>query len=235
LRSRSPTEIVIEQKMYDDIWQAITAGRLPPGTKLGQRELATLYDVSQERVRKVLHRLGHEKRLILEPNRGAFVPMLEPGEAAALMEARRVVEAGIVTTLADRADRKYVKRLRAHVKEQRASHHSGDRQRSIRLAGEFHILLAEQLGNQNIVRILRDLIQRTSLIVYLYQPVMLPACEVDEHQALIDALAKGDRVAAVDAAVAHLSAIERRLQVGGVTGNGLDLDRALRPSERAAS
>ena len=62
-----------EASIHRVLSQVLLAGRLAPGTQLVETRLAAVFGVTRERVRKVLHRLGHERLLEIVPNRGCFV------------------------------------------------------------------------------------------------------------------------------------------------------------------
>jgi len=89
-----------EGEIYEAVLAALLDGRLPAGTPLREQHLAAMFGATRGRARKVLMRLGHEGRLELIPNRGAFVPTPSLADARRVFEARRVLEAGIVATLA---------------------------------------------------------------------------------------------------------------------------------------
>jgi len=88
-----------EQAIHATLAQTLLAGRLAPGTQLIETRLAQIFGVSRERVRKVLHRLGHERLLELIPNRGCFVSNPTLAQAREIYEARRIVEGGLVGQL----------------------------------------------------------------------------------------------------------------------------------------
>ena len=62
-----------EEAIHRTLTQTLLAGRLAPGSQLVETRLAAIFDVSRERVRKVLHRLGHERLIEVIPNRDSFV------------------------------------------------------------------------------------------------------------------------------------------------------------------
>ena len=64
----------VNEVIHGAIARAIMQGRLKAGTRLPEHRLAAIFDVSRERIRKVLHRLAAERRLELSLNRGARVP-----------------------------------------------------------------------------------------------------------------------------------------------------------------
>lgn len=201
-----------EELIYRTLAQTLLAGRLSPGSQLIETRLAAIFGVSRERIRKVLHRLGHERLLDLIPNRGSFVsnPTLE--QAREIYEARRIIEGGIVGRLAGRLTETQVRRLRAHGKLEHAALHAGDRSLSIRLSGEFHILLAEQTESAFVVRQLQELVSRTSMLVAFFEPAASSECACEEHEDILQALAQGDAARAVKAMHVHLSLIETRLR-----------------------
>src|SRR2546427_12764417 len=86
----------IDHVVYDGIHRAILEQRLPPGTKLGEESLSSLFDVSRARVRRILLRLAHDKSVGLRPNRAAYVARPSAQAAREVCTARRIVQAHIV-------------------------------------------------------------------------------------------------------------------------------------------
>jgi DNA-binding GntR family transcriptional regulator len=200
-----------EEAVHRTLARTLLAGRLAPGTQLVETRLAAVFDVSRERIRKVLHRLGHEKLLELIPNRGAFVSNPTLAQAREIYEARRIVEGGIAARLAGRLSPAQLSQLEEHDRREHEALHAGDRAASIRLSGEFHLLLAGFTGSPFVERELQELVSRTSMLVAFFEPAASSACGCEEHEEIVDALAKGDASRALRAMHAHLSLIETRL------------------------
>ena len=198
--------------VYATLSQALLTGALPAGTQLIETRVAAIFGVSRERVRKALHQLGHERLLELVPNKGAFVkaPTLE--QARDIYEARRVMEGGIVARLAGRMSMQQLDGLRAHLKDEQAASTKGDRAASIRLSGEFHLLLGEATGSDAVMHDLRELVSRTSMLVALFEESHASHCGCEEHEAILKQLELGDVNGVLNATYAHLSLIETRLQ-----------------------
>lgn len=199
-------------KIYDTLSRVLLTGSLPAGTQLIETRIATVFGVSRERVRKALHRLGHERLLELVPNKGAFVkaPTLE--QARDIYEARRVIEGGIVARLAGRMSPEQLKGLRTHLAAEQTASNKGDRAASIRLSGEFHLLLAQATGSDAVMHDLRELVSRTSMLVALFEESHASHCGCAEHEAILKQLELGDVNGVLNATYAHLSLIETRLQ-----------------------
>jgi DNA-binding GntR family transcriptional regulator len=190
----------------------LLAGKLPGGMKLGEHKLAELFGVSRERIRKVLHRLGHERLLEIVRNRGAFTIEPDLREAHLIYEARRILESGIAAHLADNLTDAQVERLRDHVDREAEALRKGDRATWIRLSAEFHFVLAEMTENPIIQRQAKELVGRTLMLVTFYETSAGSTCGCEEHRAIFRALAGRERGKAVKAMSSHLSLVETRLK-----------------------
>lgn len=191
--------------------RVLLEGRLAPGTQLVETRLAAIFGVSRERIRKLLQRLGHERLLDLIPNRGAFVANPSLAQAREIYEARRIVEGGVVARLAGTLTAPQAAALAEHGRREAAALKAGDRSESIRLSGEYHVLLAECAGSPFVERSMRELVSRTSMLVAMFESPGASSCACEEHEEITVALAEGDPARAVRAMHAHLSLIETRL------------------------
>lgn len=201
-----------EDAIHRTLKQALLAGRLAPGSQLVETRLAKIFGVSRERVRKVLHRLGHERLITVIRNRGCFVSDPTLTEAREIYEARRIVEGGIAARLAGRLSEDQLWALERHGKREHAAMHAGDRAASIRLSGEFHMLLAGFCDSAFIERELQELVSRTSMLVAFFEPAASSECACEEHEDIVQAIRKGDAGRALKAMHTHLSLIETRLK-----------------------
>jgi DNA-binding GntR family transcriptional regulator len=202
-----------DKAIYQAILRAIMEGKLKAGTKLVENPLARIFKVSRERIRKVLHRLGAERRLEMIPNRGARVPRPTLDDVRSVYEAHRVLEAGVLVQLIRVLDDKLLTRLDAHLAEERAAANRADRANSVRLSGAFHLHLVDALGNADLSRFLRDLLSRSSVMVSVYEPATQSICAVDEHGAIVDALRARDVARAIDVSREHFLHVEARLRL----------------------
>jgi DNA-binding GntR family transcriptional regulator len=212
-QARTKADPEADEAVYRALTQAILDGRLPAGCKLAEHRLAEVFAVSRERIRKVLHRLGAERRIEIVPNRGARVPEPSLDEVRSVYEAHRVLEAGVLAQLVTVIDDAILTRLDRHLEEERAAAARGDRAASVRLSGAFHLHLVDALGNAELSRILRDLLSRSSIMVSLYEPASQSVCAADEHAAIVAALRSRDAAAAIDRSRHHFRHVEQRLRI----------------------
>mgnify|MGYP000243158689 CR=1 FL=1 len=206
-----------DDQIYSQMFSALLEQRLTPGTKLSEDVLGEIFGVSRTVVRKVLQRLAHEKVVCILPNRGAFVAEPTPEEARDVLEARRVVEAGIMRNVVKHCSQTDIRRLEAMLKEEEASIEKGEHSTWVSLSGDFHMALAAISGNKSLEDFLRELVSRTSLIHVQYQSKKIGTqnCSCEEHADIIDAIRDADEGRAVSLMLSHLDAIEETLNLDG--------------------
>jgi DNA-binding GntR family transcriptional regulator len=203
------TAVLRSGAVYRALKRAILEQALTPGTKLPEDSIGERLGVSRTLVREALLRLSGEGLVELRPNRGACVahPSLEDGRD--IFAVRGALERLVVQGLAGKLTAEQRRRIEAHVAaEETANGH--DAAASIRLAGEFHTLLADMSGNALLARYVNDVVSRCSLILALYGRRHSAECGASEHRAVLAALVKGDADGAATLMATHLDAITTR-------------------------
>ena len=222
-----PSGVELRSAIYDRILHAVLEHRLPPGTKLVEDRLAELFETSRAQVRDVLARLSDEAVVAIIPNRGAFVASPTPDETREVFEARRLIEPALVRRFIEQRDTQAVERLRALVQEEEKARTLQDRPTMVRLSGEFHIRLAEYAGNRMLARSMRALATLTCLAIFLYDAPHSTACREDEHELLLNAIARRRADRAAELMLEHLNHIEASLDLKAPRDEVVDLATAL--------
>lgn len=201
-------DVAADAAVYDAIRRAMHLGRLAPGTKLREPALARVLEVSRERVRKALHRLVHEGWLTAVPNRGTFVPSLSVEEMREIYDVRSMLEAAIVRRLSAEHSAASAKRLKSHVGQEKAATRRNDRGRLFALSGDFHILLAELCGNQELTKLVRSLLTRSTMHFSLAAPDRFHNCAgPHEHGGIVEAILERRAEKASRLMLAHLDGL----------------------------
>jgi DNA-binding GntR family transcriptional regulator len=197
------------ESVYSGLRRAIIEQALLPGDKLTEDVIGERFGVSRTIVRAALARLNAEGLVDVPPNKGAAVAQPSLSEAHDIFEARMCVERQVLTRLAERVTDEDIRRLEQHLTlETKANGQTGSA--SIRLAGEFHVLLAELSGNSVLTRYVNELASRCSLILALYSRPHSSECSINEHQQIIDALRARDANLAIRTMDHHLQAVTER-------------------------
>jgi DNA-binding GntR family transcriptional regulator len=206
-------EVSSTQHIVQALTKAIVEHRLMPGVKLVEQKLADHFGVSRTLVRQALFQLENQRLIVLEPARGAFVASPSIEEAAQVFEVRRMLEAQMTRHFATQATSAQIQSLREHVAQEKMAVESGDAPGRIELLGDFHVRMAELMGNQVLAELLSDLISRCALITLMYQSTHAAQTSNDEHAGIVQALAQGDADKAVALMDAHLSQVFSNLQL----------------------
>lgn len=219
--SANPTERIVES-----ITTAIVERRLMPGTKLAEQQIADIFKVSRTLVRQALNQLSRDHLVTLEPARGAFVATPSIEEARQVFEVRSLLETALVRQLCAVITDEQVAELRAHLHAEADAVARTDVSGRTRLLADFHVVLAQMLGNRVLADLLADLLSRCSLIALMYQSSHSAEHSAEEHVAIVDALARRDARAAAKLMESHLGNVERNLHLHPRTS---DLSTLLRP------
>ncbi|WP_218059699.1 GntR family transcriptional regulator [Thioclava sp. SK-1] len=191
---------------------AITEGRLTPGSRLSENELAKAFAVSRTKVREALTRLQSRHVVSVQPRRGWFVNIPDAAEAAEVFAARRSVEYGFLATAAPFGSTE-VNALAAHMAEERRAIAQEDRAMLTCLMGDFHVRIVEQSGNRPLIEVMRNLTARTILISLRYQSNRNALASHEDHCAIFDAIAAGDMTTAAALSRDHLDDVESGLRI----------------------
>jgi DNA-binding GntR family transcriptional regulator len=195
--------------VYDSLRQAIIEQALKPGVKLPEDSIGEAFGVSRTIVRNALVRLDAEGLVEIQPNRGASVAEPTIEEAYDIFDMRQCLEREVMQRLCRLDPRPVVKTLKAHLAEESKAL-GNDVARSIRLAGEFHILLAELTGSRVLATYVNEIVSRCSLIMARFAQVHSAECGVQEHAEIIDAISDGDADRAIARMHHHLHGVQDR-------------------------
>ncbi len=199
-------------RIVESLTRAIVEHRLHPGTKLAEQKLADHFGVSRTLVRQALFHMSRNRLIRMEPARGAFVATPSADEARQVFGVRRMLEAEMTRAFARQVTPDQIKSLKAHVAAEKQAVANQDVSGRTELLGDFHVRMAELMGNDVLAELLGELISRCALITLMYQSTSAAEHSSDEHAAIIEALAANNETLAVQLMNEHLQHVEQGLQ-----------------------
>jgi DNA-binding GntR family transcriptional regulator len=201
------------QTIYDELRAEISSGALPAGAPVREVALATRFGVSRTPVREALRRLQHD--LLLEPGaRGLQVRAIDPQEVVQVYDVRTLLEAEAARLAASARGVADLVRLEGLLARDRALLDPDDETR-VATNTEFHEAVWHAAHNP----VLQDLLQRLTVHLVRTPHSTLSVGgrweeALDEHAALVRAIAAGDGERAARVAADHmLTAREIRLSL----------------------
>ena len=84
--------VLVRERAFEHVRDAIISGRLAPGTRLIERELCEAMGISRASIREMIRRLEAERLVDVSPRRGPTVVILTPKAAGEIYEIRAMLE-----------------------------------------------------------------------------------------------------------------------------------------------
>jgi len=197
--------------IVEALTRSIVEHRLQPGEKLVEQKLADQYGVSRTLIRQALFKLSQNRLIRMEPARGAFVSAPSVEEARQVFAVRRILEAGMTRAFMQGATATHIKALKSHIAKETSAIKRGDVTARTTLLGDFHVRMAELMGNDVLAAMLTDLISRCALIALMYQSPTDAEHSHDEHADIVAAIEAGNETLALSLMDTHLSNVEQAL------------------------
>ncbi|MDR3475541.1 MAG: GntR family transcriptional regulator [Devosia sp.] len=197
------------QVVHRALKRAILDHALLPGAKLPEDTIGEPFGVSRTLVREALVRLSEEGLVEMRANRGAIVARPGLEESRGIFATRFALERVVVETMCGHVTPQQEQELSRHIDAEDAARDT-DEATSIRLAGEFHTLLASMTGNAILIRYVNELVARSSLILAQYVRAHSAESAVSEHRAILSSLLEGNREKAIEQMQQHLEGITSR-------------------------
>jgi DNA-binding GntR family transcriptional regulator len=209
--SRESTAAIIARQLRD----AIMNGSLPPGSQLGETELAGQFQVSRGPLREAMQRLVSEGLLRSERHRGLFVIDLEPEDIYDIYSARLAVERAAVLRVLH-GDRGAVAAQLDEAVQEMATAAGGEDPGAVSEADiRFHEVLVAASGSKRLMRMARTLLIETRMCLSALRRTYASDEErVTEHKQITEAIRSGDQETALTLLAAHMEDAVQRLAPG---------------------
>jgi len=187
----------------------IVSLRRKPEDPILEKQIAEAYGISRTPVREAVLRLADEGLIEIFPQSGTFVSRIPLAALPEAIAVRRVLEEAVMRQAAAKATPDQLARLRAEIEKQRETAKAGDQDQFHQCDKAFHALLAEIAGYPGFWAIIMqantqvDRFRRLTLPVVGRMDIVL-----DEHAAMVEAIAGHDPDRAVRALITHLDDME---------------------------
>jgi DNA-binding GntR family transcriptional regulator len=191
------------------IREGIIRGKFGFGEKLSDRALAASLGISRTPVREALASLAREGLVVIRPQSGTFVMVLDEASVRALCEMRTILELGALRLLADRPER-----LAIAVSKQIATGalavEAKDVEQAERMDSEFHQALVHAAENPLLTQTYQAITHKLDAIRHRL-PADLERMRraVEQHRRIVDLTVTGRIDEANAELVAHLKIVQQ--------------------------
>ena len=193
--------------------EAIVRGELVPNQRLVEADMSSAFKMPRAAVRTALLRLEHEGLIEREPHRGARVRLVSEQEAVEILQARAAVEGLAASQAALKITPAGADELRAVLERQHAALDAQDLMGASDVNAQLHAKIVELSGHVTAQRLIRAL--NSQMVRFQFRTILIPgrpSQSLEEHSAIVEAVATGHAEKADRAMHRHLNNVAKALE-----------------------
>ncbi len=193
----------MKQDLVAVLQEEIVLGRLAPGARLVEEELAERFRTKRHVLREAFVELERFGLIERRPNRGASVRSLTIQDVNQIYAVREILERAAAAQMV--FDKKHYRQIEAAQKRHDAAVEAGNAKAVFRANFEFHEALFAACGNPYLAAAIDDFRRKTHVVwsYAIVKPEYFRNAQ-REHRAMLKALREGDRKRLVELFAAHL-------------------------------
>jgi DNA-binding GntR family transcriptional regulator len=181
------------ESAYCQIRELIITLELPPASLIDEEQLVARLGVGHTPIREALRRLAHEGLVVILPRRGTLVADVNMSDLYKVFELRLELEPFAAQLAAQRATPAQLDAMHALFADNAAVLANGSNVELMHLDHEAHRQLAQAAGNEFLETTLERLYTHVLRLWYVSLHTVGGLREaLDEHRAIVAAVAQGD-------------------------------------------
>lgn len=208
----------LREIVYEQLKLQILTGKITPGTRMMEVELAEEMGVSRTPVREAIRKLEKEGMVTIEPRRGAYASDISVKDMVDILEVRQDLEGLAAFLAAGKVSDEEFEELIKITQGYSDAIKNSDTESMIRFDEKFHKHVVACTGNKTLIQ-LSEIVQDLALrFRYLYYDDFsryenMPV----EHMEIIEAIKSGDGASAREIADRHVKQLKEFVVKEGKT------------------
>ena len=196
--------------VFENLREAILEGKLKPGQRLMEVQLAEQLGVSRTPVREAIRKLELEGLVIMLPRKGAYVANMSLKDILDVLEIRASLEGLAASLAAERISPEDIKKLEDIAEEFEKSANTSDVEALLKKDVEFHECIFKATNNKRLHQLINSLWEQ----VYRFRVTYISDYDssvsiINEHKLILEAIKKGDTDTAKKHAREHIEKAEQ--------------------------
>ena len=199
----------LREIVYEELRNLILTGKIKPGTRMMEIELAEDMGVSRTPIREAIRKLEKEGLVVIEPRKGAYASEVSVKDMVDILEVRANLE-GLAAYLAAERMTEPEKKALDDIKERfKAAVIEGNMAEMISLDTKFHHMIVESSKNNHLIHMVEQLQELVLRFRYIYYKDFKRAEDmIPEHKQIFEEIANGNGANARFEAFNHIDKLK---------------------------
>lgn len=194
--------------VFENLRESILTGRLKPGQRLMEIQLAEGLGVSRTPVREAIRKLELEDLVVMLPRKGAYVTNMSLKEILDVLEVRASLESLAAKLAAKRRNEKDIEKLKQIIKKIKDLSEKEDKSLMVAISEldiELHHYIFNIANNKSLTKTTKIIWEKEYKFRLSYMSEYdISLRIVDEHEKLVKAIIDGDVITAEKNALTHI-------------------------------
>ncbi|HEX7021637.1 MAG TPA: GntR family transcriptional regulator [Trueperaceae bacterium] len=185
----------LKSQIATAIRQAILAGRLKPGDRISEAQMAQEMGVSRAPIREAINQLQEQGLVVVEPHKGSFIRELNPADIRDLIRLRAELEGYVGELLIDNGiEEGLIASLNHHMDAMIAAADEDDFLKLVKHDQQFHVALYEASRSRPLIEVMNGVAFRIRIFMVVTKLLSSDLHKAAKaHSLIIHALMTGDR------------------------------------------
>ena len=199
----------LREIVYEELKMQILTGKITPGTRMMEVELAESMGVSRTPIREAIKKLEQEGLVTIEPRKGAYASQISVKDMVDILEVRQDMEGLAAQMAAYRMTPSQMEELEVIAIAYNKAVEEGNMADMIRYDTQFHNLIVESCNNAILTMMINQLQELLLRFRYVYYDNIQRAEKMpSEHFMIMEDIKGGRSDAARAAAEMHIERIK---------------------------
>ncbi|MDD3138251.1 MAG: GntR family transcriptional regulator [Lachnospiraceae bacterium] len=178
---------------------------LEPGSLVSENALAAELGLSRTPVREALIELSKSKIVEIYPQKGSYISKIDYSMVEESRFLRLVLEKAVVDLACDGVEQKVMQNLKENVKLQEFYLNNATPGKLLELDNEFHKELFDLVNKPQTYRVMNSMMAHFDRLRSLAMKAVKEIKIVEDHEMMLEAIEKHDKVLAMQIVEKHLS------------------------------
>lgn len=185
--------LTLRERIVDFIKDSVVSGRLKPGERVPEQEIAESFGISRTPIREAFRQLESEGFITVTPRKGAVVSPITDKDVSEFYEIKSLLEGYAASLACGKLTPKDIKRLETLNAQMVRHAEKEDVKAFFRLDNQFHATFLTSCGNDKLCAMVNQLVQQFERfrITALSVPGRM-AESVRQHREIIEAFRNGN-------------------------------------------